>query len=207
MDYTVHVTRSWTQLSDFHLVIMFLQKNPVKCKQCHVWKWKWSHSVMSDSVTAWTVAYQASPSMGFSKQEYWSELPFPSPGDLPDPGIKPRSLVLQADTWPSEPQGKPRSCMASESESEVAQSCPTLCDTMDCSLAGFSLHGILQARVLEWVAISFSRGSSRPRDWTQVSWIPGRRFNLWATREVQWFEVKSVCSTWKAWNQCSLAGI
>ena len=47
-----------------------------------------------------------------------------------------------------------------ESESEVTQSCPTLCDPMDCSLPGSSLHGILQARVLEWVAISFSRGSS-----------------------------------------------
>ena len=47
-----------------------------------------------------------------------------------------------------------------ESESEVAQLCPTLCDPMDCSLPGSSLHGILQARVLEWVAISFSRGSS-----------------------------------------------
>ena len=54
---------------------------------------------------------------------------------------------------------------------------------MDCSLAGSSLHGILQARVLEWVAISFSRGSSRPRDGTRVSCIPGRHFNLWATRE------------------------
>ena len=52
----------------------------------------------------------------------------------------------------------------SESESEVAQSCPTLCDLMDFSLPGSSLHGILQARVLEWVAISFSRGSSRLRD-------------------------------------------
>ena len=52
----------------------------------------------------------------------------------------------------------------SESESEVAQSCPTLCDPMDCSLPGSSLDGILQASVLEWVAISFSRGSSRPRD-------------------------------------------
>ena len=67
--------------------------------------------------------------------------------------------------------------------SEVAQSCPTLCDPMDGSLPGSSLHGILQARVLEWVAISFSRGSSRPRDRAQVSLIPGRRFNLWATRE------------------------
>ena len=58
-------------------------------------------------VTRWTVAYQASPSMGFSKQEYWSGLPFPSPGDLPNPGIKPRSPTLQADTLPSEPPGKP----------------------------------------------------------------------------------------------------
>ena len=53
---------------------------------------------------------------------------------------------------------------------------------MDCSLPGFSIHGILQARVLEWVAISFSRGSSLPRDRTQVSRIAGRHFNLWATR-------------------------
>ena len=52
-----------------------------------------------------------------------------------------------------------------------------------CSLPGFSLHGILQARILEWVTISFSRGSSQPRDWTQVSRIEGRNFNLWATRE------------------------
>ena len=54
---------------------------------------------------------------------------------------------------------------------------------MDCSLPGSSLHGILQGRVLEWVAISFSRGSSRARDRTPVSCIPGRCFNLWATRE------------------------
>ena len=71
----------------------------------------------------------------------------------------------------------------SQCESEVAQSCPTLCDPVDCSLPGFSIHGILQARVLEWVAISFSRGSSWPRDWTRVSRIAGRRFNLWAPRE------------------------
>ena len=67
--------------------------------------------------------------------------------------------------------------------SEVAQSWPTLYDPVDCSLPGFSVHGILQARILEWVAISFSRGSSQPRDGTQVSHIGGRRFNLWATRE------------------------
>ena len=70
-----------------------------------------------------------------------------------------------------------------ESESEVAQSCPTLCDPMDCSLPGFSIHGIFQARVLEWGGISFFRGSSWPRDRTRVSHIVGRCFTLWATRE------------------------
>ena len=54
-------------------------------------------------VTPWTIAYQAPPSMGFSRQEYWSGLPFPSLGDLPDPGIEPGSPALQADTLPSEP--------------------------------------------------------------------------------------------------------
>ena len=58
-------------------------------------------------VTPWTVAYQAPPSMGFSRQECWSGLPFPSPGDLPDPGIEPGSPALQADALPSEPPGKP----------------------------------------------------------------------------------------------------
>ena len=55
----------------------------------------------------WTVVYQASLSMGFSRQEYWSGLPFLSPGDLPDPGIEPRSPAFQADALPSEPPGKP----------------------------------------------------------------------------------------------------
>ena len=57
--------------------------------------------------TPWTVAYQAPPSMGFSRQECWSGVPLPSPGDLPEPGIKPRSPTLQADALPSEPPGKP----------------------------------------------------------------------------------------------------
>ena len=74
----------------------------------------------------WTAAHQASPSMGFSRQEHWSGLPFPSP------------------------------IMKVESESEVAQSCLTLSDPMVCSLPGSSVHGIFQARVLEWGAIAFS---------------------------------------------------
>ena len=64
---------------------------------------------------------------------------------------------------------------------EVAQSCPTLCDPMDCSLPGSSVHGVFQARVLAWVVIPFCRGSSRPRDRTRVSCIVGRRFTIWTT--------------------------
>ena len=120
------------------------------------WKWKVKVKLLSRVqllVTPWTVAYQAPPSMGFSRQEYWSAVPLSS---------------------------------LSESESEVTHSCPTLCNPMDCSLPGSSLHGILQARVLKWVAISFSRGSSGPRDRTRVSCIPGRHFKLWATREARY---------------------
>ena len=69
-------------------------------------------------------------------------------------------------------------------ESQVAQSCPTLCNPVDCSLPGSSVHAIFQARILEWVAVSFSRGSSQLRDQTQVSCIVGRHFTVWATREV-----------------------
>ena len=69
---------------------------------------------------------------------------------------------------------------------EVAGSRPTLFNPMDCSLPWSSIHGIFQARILEWVAISFSSRSSRPRDWTQVSRIVGRRFPVWATKEVLW---------------------
>ena len=64
----------------------------------------------------------------------------------------------------------------------VTQSYLTLCDPMDCSPPGSAVHGILQARILEWVAISSSRGSSPPRDQTQVSYIAGRFFTIWATR-------------------------
>ena len=70
-----------------------------------------------------------------------------------------------------------------KSKSKVAQSCPTLCGHMDCSLLGSSIHGIFQTRVLERVSISFSRGSFQPRDWTQVSRIAGRCITIWATRE------------------------
>ena len=68
-----------------------------------------------------------------------------------------------------------------------------LCNPIDCSLPGSSVHGIFQARILEWVAISFSRGSSQPRDQTQVSPTAGRLFTMWATRKAQ-SESRSVVS-------------
>ena len=86
----------------------------------------------------------------------------------------------------------------------VTQSCPTLCDPMDCSPPGSSVHGILQARLLEWLTIPFSRESSQSRDWTQVPCIEGRFFTIWSTREaytlirkrlisVQYMDTRNIC--------------
>ena len=72
---------------------------------------------------------------------------------------------------------------STEKKVKVVQLCPTFCDPMDCSPPDSSVHGILQARILECVAMPFSRGSSWPRDQTQVSCIAGRFFTIWATRE------------------------
>ena len=90
---------------------------PVVMYGCEYWTIKKvkSLSCVRLLATPWTAAYQAPPSMGFCRQEYWSGLPFPSPGDLPDPGMEPRSLALQADTLTSEP---PRSLMDSVGEGE-----------------------------------------------------------------------------------------
>ena len=133
-------------------------------------------------VTPWTVAYQTPSSMGLFRQEYWSGLPFLSPGDLPNPGIEPGSPALQADALPSEPPGKLYlladyliiACVPAKS----LQPCRILFHLMDCSHQLSSVHGILQARILEWVALPFSRGSSRPRDRTWVSRIAGRCFTI-----------------------------
>ena len=74
----------------------------------------------------------------------------------------------------------------------VTQSCLTLCHPMDCSPPGSSVHGVLQARILEWVAIPFSGGSSRPRDRSRVSCIVGRFFTIWAIREASSYYRKSI---------------
>ena len=68
---------------------------------------------------------------------------------------------------------------------KVTHSCPTVCDPMDCIRPGSSVHGILQARILEWVAVPFSRGSTQSRNWTQISLTAGGFFTIWVTREAQ----------------------
>ena len=180
-------------------------------------------------VTLWTIACQAPQAMGFSRQEHWNGLPFPSPEYLPDPGIEPesRGSCTAGRFFTAEPPGKPRytytcvysfpnsflsycrvlsqvpsaaaaavasvmsdsvrpqrrqptrlprpwdspgkntgvgchcllQCRKVKSESEVTQSCPTPRDPIDCSLPGSSVHGICQARTLEWGAIAFSASS------------------------------------------------
>ena len=110
-------------------------------------------------------------------------------GPLSSPRVYPQATraprVLQLSIW--WPWWGP------ESEMWVkvldAQSCLTLCDPMHCSPPGSSVHGILQGRILGWVAMPFSRGSSQPRDQTQVSWIVGRFFTIWAIREAHYLSV------------------
>ena len=102
-----------------------MDQAPFKHLPCFLWTlsllaylhWQGAHYLLKVKVkllshvqlfaTPWTIAYQTSLTMGFSRQEYWSGLPFPSPGDLPDPGIKPRFPTFQADTLPSKPPEKP----------------------------------------------------------------------------------------------------
>ena len=115
----------------------------------------WSLTCVRLFAVPWNAAHQAPLSLGFSRQEHWSGFPFPSP-------------MHESEKW-------------KWSLSVVS----TLSHPLACSLPGSFVHGIFQARVLEWVAIPFSRVSSWPQDWTQVSCIAGRYFTVWATREAQ----------------------
>ena len=99
--------------------------------------------------TPWTIVHQVPLSMEFSRQEYWSRLPFP--GDLPDPMIEPASLMPHELTREFFTTVSPAAAAA-----KSLQSCLTLCDLIDCSSPGSTVPGILQARTLEWVAMSFS---------------------------------------------------
>ena len=136
------------------------------------------------SVTLWTVDCQAPVSMEFSRQEYWSGLPFPTLWDFSDPGIEHVSLALAGIFFTTVSPGKPMIILSSvqslsqshglhhtrppcpsptpgvygypTATAKSLQSCPTLCDPIDGSPPGSPSPGILQARTLEWVAISFS---------------------------------------------------
>ena len=81
---------------------------------------------------------------------------------------------------------------------KVTQACPSLCDPMD-----YTVHGILQVRILEWIAFSFFRGPSQPRDWTQVSRIVGRFFTSWATREACSCIHVEKYETWSYFTSCT----
>ena len=142
-------------------------------------------------VTPWTVVFQAPLSMGFSRQEYWSGLPF-SFHEIFQTQIEllsPVSPALAGRFFTTEPSGKPRwstnpyRCWKIKKKVRVTQSCPTLYISMDYSQLVSSVHGILQARILEWVASPSSRGSSPPRDRTLISYVSCGFFTSSATWE------------------------
>ena len=192
--------------------------------------------------------------MEFSRQEYWSGLPFPSPvhhilselSSMTHPswvvllGVahsfieldkavvhvirlvsflwlwflvnKTRNRLtdienkLQVTSREKEGEGAIQGSGREKVKVLITQSCLTLCNGMECSPPGSSVHGILQARTLERVAISFSRGSSWPRDQTWVSWIAGIFFTIWATREAPKVLVTQSCPTFCDPMDCSLPG-
>ena len=145
--------------------------------------------------TTWTIQ-----SMEFCRSEYWSEQPFRSPGDLPNPGIEPRSPALWADSLPAEPQGKPKNTemgslslllmiFPTQESNQGLLHCRQILYQLSCqgspshSVVSHSLqpHGLYRlwnspGRMLEWVAIPFCRGSSQLRNQTQASHIAGRFF-------------------------------
>ena len=140
-------------------------------------KWKWTRSVVSLQLswlfaTPWTAAYQAPPSMEFSRQEYWSGLPFPSPVIFLTQGLNPYLPHCRQMLYSLSRQESPKVKV------KVAQLCPTLCHPTD-----YPVYGILQVRILEWVAYLFSSGFFQPRNWTGVSCITDRFFINWAMRE------------------------
>ena len=114
--------------------------------------------------TPWTVAHQAPPSMGFSRQEYWSGLPFPSPGDLPDPGIEPRSLALQMDSLPAEQPGKPTKSIQVQSYLSVSKDNSLQPDGL--YVADLAPPSMGFSRQECWSGLPFPSPSAQPRNRT-----------------------------------------
>ena len=94
-------------------------------------------------VTLWTVGHQVPPSVGFPRQEYWSGLPFPSPGDLPDPGIEPKSSALRADTLTSEPSGKPNMVIIQDNYNNFTRVMVTKCVSLFLEAAQWMFNTII----------------------------------------------------------------
>ena len=121
--------------------------------------------------TPWTVAYQASPSMEFSRQEYWSGLPFPI---FLTQGLNPALPHCRQTLYHLSHRGSPK-CLRLLNKLEWVHAKSLhdiwLCNTMDYRPPGCSVHGILQARMLEWVVVPSSRGCSRLMDWTWASYV------------------------------------
>ena len=133
-------------------------------------------------VTLWAVVLQAPLSIGLARQEYWSGFAMLSTRGSSQPRDQSQVssisyIVWQAGSLPLAPPGKPEVKML------VTQSCPALCNFMDCSLLCSSVHGILQARILEWVALTFSRVSSQVRDQMGSPALQVDSFTIWATWE------------------------
>ena len=159
-------------------------------------------------VTPWTVAYQAPQSMGFSRQKYWSGLPFPSPGDLPNPGIEPGSPTLQADTLPSEPPGKlPKKGNAKE--------CSNYHTAVFISHTSEVMLKILQARLqqcmnreLPDVQAGFRKGRGTRDQIANIHWImeKAREFQRNSSALLTMPKPLTVCITincgkfWKGWE-------
>ena len=143
-------------------------------------KWRSEEKLLSCVwlfATPWTVAHQAPWSLGFSRQECWSGLPFPSPGHLPDPGIKPRSPILRADALPSEPPGKPTPWTSPRAQIEVILSG---WKKMIFPLAE-SYEWIETSQAEEWVGENINVKSGMV-SWKNLIWCSGK----WVT----WFQIR-----------------
>ena len=157
------------------------------------WSWQWacecvcmlsrfSHVRLLEIL--WTVTHQVPLSMGFSRQEYWSELPFPSPGKLPNPGVENLLCLLywQADYFPLVPPGSPYVCVyilgtldtlpGSFRENEAPPEESAQVDCCCLVIKSFhTVHGVLKARMLGWFAISFPSGPRFFSTKTRPSWV------------------------------------
>ena len=145
------------------------------------------------TATLWTCSLPGSSVLGIPRARIfeWVAIPFSRGSSQPKGGtwLFFRLLHWQASSLPLAPPGEPLTTLETSVHSTVCLvtlSCLTLYDPTDWSSPGSSSMGFLQARILQWVAISSSRGSSQPRDQTQASCIPGRFFTSWATIGYLW---------------------